>query len=155
NRHAAAAANRLREDSVCIEPRRCDRAAGKNIDIATRARTSVLTAECQRQSVNVGEPALRVDDDLRGIERFVCSHCAHQAATAADALREDGDAMLAGGGDGAVAGTIASRHGDNTAIAPFTPIAANAYAKTLQRTVDRAGERSLAAATADALCKDA
>ena len=86
---------------MCIEARGCDRAAGKNVDIATRTRTAVLTADVQRKSVNVGKPPLRIDDDLGGVERFVGGHCADQAAAAADALREDGDAVLAGRGDGA------------------------------------------------------
>ena len=155
NRHAAAAADRLRQDGVCIEARGCDRAADENVDIAARAKTAVLTADVQRKSVNVGKPPLRIDDDLGGVERFVGGHCADQAAAAADALREDGDAVLAGRGDGAAARTIPGGDGDNTAVTSATTIAANAHAEALQRTVDRAGERSLAAAAADALREDA
>ena len=137
---------------MCIEARGCDRAAGKNVDVAARASEAVLTADVQRKSVNVGKPPLRIDDDLGGVERLVGGHCAGQAATAADALREDGDAVLAGRGDGAAA--IPGGDGDNTAVTTTTTIAANAHTKTLQRTVDRAGERSLAAAAPDALRKD-
>ena len=45
--------------------------------------------------------------------------------------------------------------GDNTTVTSTTTIAANAHAKALQRAVDRAGERSLAAAAPDALREDA
>ncbi len=140
---------------MCIEARGCDRAAGKNVDVAARAKTAVRTADVQRKSVNVGKPPLRIDDDLGGVERLVGGHCAGQAAAAADALREDGDAVLAGRGDGAAVCAIPGGDGDNTAVTSTTTIAANAHAKALQRTVDRAGERSLAAAAPDALREDA
>src|SRR5215212_3590717 len=53
NGRPAASTDRLRHDGVCIEASGCDRAAGKNVDVATRANTAVLTAEVQRKSVNV------------------------------------------------------------------------------------------------------
>ena len=113
NRRAAASTDRLRQDGVCIEASGCDRAAGKNVDVAAHAKTAVRTAEVQRKSVNVGKPPLRIDDDLGGVERLVGGHCAGQAATAADALREDAvgvvavDDEAAGVGDRDVAAAVA------------------------------------------------
>ena len=150
---AAATADRLRQDAVRIQARGGDGTAGGDLDGAAGAGGAVLAAEGQRQPLQVGDPPLRVADELGRVERFVGGHCADQAAAAADALREDGDAVLAGCGDGAAA--IAGGDGDRTAIAGGAAIAADADRQALERAADDARHGPIAAAAADALRDDA
>ena len=83
------------------------------------------------------------------------SSCEPEAATAADALRKDGDAVLAGREEVMPFTSSPGGDSDNTAVTATTSIAANAHAKALQRAVDCTGERSLATTTPDALREDA
>ena len=99
--------------------------------------------------------ALWIDDDLRRVEGLVGGHRARHAAAAAHALREDGDAVLAGRADKAVAGAVSRRDADGAAVAARAAIAADPDRNAFQRAADRSGHRTFAAAAADALREDA
>lgn len=116
----------------------------------------VHTAEIvQAQPLHVGKASLGVADQFARVERLVGGERAHHAAAAADAFRDDGDGVLAGGGDGAVGGAVAGGDADNTAIAARAAVAADAHRQAPQRAADGAAHREIATAAADALREDA
>src|SRR5262245_52663221 len=113
-----------------VEPLGKDVAMHRDVNLAALAGAAVLTAEGQCEAVDVGDPSLRVHDDLGGVERLVGGHCRHDTAAAADTLCQDPDAVFAHRRD------VGSAHADSAAVSGTAAIATDADREAFQRAAD-------------------